>query len=389
MSMHYWKVTLKCTSPVCIGSGDTGKKSQYIYDRNERTVYFLKEEKWISFLGNHGIIDDFANELLKNPTRFNLFGYVSHQPLLLKRYRNYFGIKKALRESGALKEGEDYLASTGADGNKGPNDIVRFIRDAEGNPYIPGTSLKGAFRTAILSHEIRKNPGMYRRDWKALEDGAGDKRKMGSAIDALERKMTLAPDKEGRLDMVRSYFRGLTVSDATLVDGGLCVVPKTDLSSHARDTHQVALYREALDRYSILEFTLGIDDSEQGMGHFGIRNFEDLQQVLQALVQLQYDMLKKPFLENASDELSDIEQAKNADILLGAGTGFLSKTLVYSLAPDKASAVHVTKKLMERIFPRGKHARDTEISPHALKLVETDGITYLMGMCYLEAKSLC
>lgn len=389
MSMHYWKVTLKCTSPVCIGSGETCKKSQYIYDCKERKVYFLREEKWISFLGIHGIIDDFANELLRNPSQFKLFAYLSHQPLLLKRYRNYFGIKKALLASGAMEEGEDYLASTGADGKNGPKDIVRFIRDGEGYPYIPGTSLKGAFRTAILSHEIRKHPEIYERDWKAIENGAGDKKKMGSAMDGLERRLSLAPDKEGRLDMVNSYFRGLSISDATLVDGGLCVVPKADLSVRADDTHQVALYREALNRHSKLAFTLGIDDSEKGMGHFGIRNFDDLQQVLQEFVQLQYDMLKKPFLENAKYELSDIENAHNADMLLGAGTGFLSKTLIYSLAPDKASAVRVTKKLMERLFPRGKHARDTEISPHALKLVETDENTYLMGMCYLEAKPLC
>ena len=389
MTMKYWKVTLACYTPVFIGSGDTYKKSQYLYDKNEKRVYFLREEKWISFLGNHGILDDFAKELLKNPSRFNLFAYLSHQPTLLARYRNFGGIKRAMQESGAIDRVEDYLAVGGEDGSKGPNDIAGFLLDVEGNPYIPGTSLKGAFRTAILSHLIRQNQRQYSGDWRRLEQAAENKNAMGRVMDDLERRIALALDKDGKRDMVNSYFRGLTVSDANLVDGELCVVPKTDLSIHAEDTHQVSLYREALATDSSLEFILGIDDGPQGMGHFGIRTFEDLQNRLKEFVNFQYEMLKKPFLQNAKFELGDIENAKNADMLLGGGTGFLAKTLVYSLAPDRDSAVYVTRKLMEASFRNGKHFRDKEISPHTLKLVDEDGDTRLMGCCWMRGKPLC
>lgn len=263
----------------------------------------------------------------------------------------------------------------------------------EGNPYIPGSSLKGAFRTAILSHLIRKNRGYYSKEWKEIECAAKIERPawqkvdmMGKAMDRLERKLSLAPDKDGKLDMVNSYFRGLTVSDATLVDGELCVVPKTDLTIHADDTHQVSLYREALASDSSLEFTIGIDDDPKGMGRFDIHTFEELQDVLKEFVRFQYDILKKPFLENADFKL---EEAKNADMLLGGGTGFLSKTLVYSLAPDRNSAVYVTRKLMEASFRNGKHFRDKEISPHTLKLVDEEGDTHLMGCCRMRGKPLC
>ena len=394
MTMKYWKVTLACYTPVFIGSGDTYKKSQYLYDKNEKKVCFLQEEKWISFLGKHDILDDFARELLRNPSHFNLYAYLNNQPRLRRKYGNFAGIKSAMLTAGAIDidREEDYLAVGGEDGRKGPNDIAGFIRDAEGSPYIPGSSLKGAFRTAILSSVIRKNQRQYSGDWQELERAAGNRNAMGRIMDNLERRLALALNEEGKREMVNSYFRGLTVSDAVLVDvvdGHLCVVPKTDLSIHADDTHQVALYREALATDSSLEFTLGIDDGPKGMGHFGIRTFKDLQRVLKEFVHFQYEILKKPFLENAKVELSDIENAKNADMLLGGGTGFLSKTLVYSLAPDRARAVYVTRKLMEASFRNGKHFRDKEISPHTLKLVDEDGDTRLMGCCWMRGKELC
>lgn len=389
MTMKYWKVTLACYTPVFIGSGDTYKKSQYIYDKDNKKVYFLREDKWVSFLGTHALLDDFARELMKNPSRFSLYNYLCYQPILKKRYKTFSAIRKAMLECGAITRGEDYLAVGGEDGRKGPNDIAGFILDVEGNPYIPGSSLKGAFRTAILSHAIRQNQKLYSGDWRELEKVAGNKSAMGRVMDGLERRIALALDKDGKRDMVNSYFRGLSVSDATLVDGALCVVPKTDLTIHDDDTHQVSLYREALAEDSALEFTIGIDDSPQGMGHFGIRSFNDLQEVLKDFVKFQYEILKKPFLENADEELGDIKDAKNADLLLGGGTGFLTKTLVYSLAPDRSNAVYVTRKLMEASFRRGKHFRDKEISPHTLKLVDVEGNTYLMGCCWMRGKPLC
>lgn len=55
----------------------------------------------------------------------------------------------------------------------------------KGNPYVPGSSLKGAFRTAILTSEIRKNQRLYQSDWMNLKQAAGKKGEMGRAMDAL------------------------------------------------------------------------------------------------------------------------------------------------------------------------------------------------------------
>lgn len=383
MSMHYWKVSLVCQSPVFVGSGEKFKKSEYIYDKRAGEVHFLDESGWIRFLGRHGIMDDFANELLSNPVHLNLFGYLSHQERLGRQYGSVGNIMKAMKQEGAILRTEPYLGNR----DKGPGDIAGFVLDAMGNPYIPGSSLKGAFRTAILAHHILRNRGAYRQDWENIKRAAGDKWKMGSAMDALERKTAISPDKNGKSNMVKSYFRGLTVSDAKLINGGLCVVPKTDLGLHTFRTHEVSLFRETLQGGSTLEFTLGIDDETSAMGHFGIHNFHDFVDILKEFVNFQYEILKKPFEPYAQKELKN---AKNADLVLGGGAGYISKTLVYALAPNKEDAVYVVRKLMENIFKGGHHGWDTEISPHALKLAEVDGVNYLMGLCYLEGEeALC
>lgn len=381
MSMHYWKVSLVCQSPVFVGSGEKFKKSEYIYDKRAGKVHFLDESGWIRFLGRHGIMDDFANELLSNPVHLNLFGYLSHQERLGRQYGSVGNIMKAMKQEGAILRTEPYLGNR----DKGPGDIAGFVLDAMGNPYIPGSSLKGAFRTAILAHHILKNRGAYRQDWENIKRAAGNQRRMGSAMDALERKAAISPDKNGKTNMVKSYFRGLTVSDAKLINGGLCVVPKTDLGLHTSRTHEVSLFRETLQGGSTLEFTLGIDDETSAMGHFGIHNFHDFVDILKEFVNFQYEILKKPF-----EPYADIKNAKNADLVLGGGAGYISKTLVYALAPNKEDAVYVVRKLMENIFKRGHHGWDTEISPHALKLAEVDGANYLMGLCHLEGEeALC
>lgn len=387
--MHYWKVRLTTYSPTFVGSGETYQKDSYIYDRKNKTVRFLKEEKWISFLDKHHIMDDFAEELFTKRDKFNLFNYLSEQSCLKCMYGSVWNVIHAMEKAGVIDRKVNYYSLKSEE----PGDIKGHIRDVEGNLYIPGSSLKGAFRTAILSHEIKKNSAHYRSEWINLQRADGNEERMRRVAEQLERKIGIPDGK----DMGESYFRGLMVSDAVWVKGDTCVTAKVDLtigddSSHQAKLHQVKLYRECLDIDSVLEFTIGIDDSENGMGHYGIRSFSDLQKVLQKFVDFQYEILQRPFHRDGEVELKDIKDHQYADLLLGGGTGFLSKTLLYSLAPDRKSAIEVTRRLLAKKSRAGKHdkPRAHVLSPHTLKLTSRNGYTYLMGLCRLEEeKKLC
>lgn len=415
MSMRYWKVRLTCYTPICIGSGEKYSKGQYIYSPKTKRVYFLHERKWIFFLWKEKIMDDFSRKLLENPKEFKLYDYLKGQPVLRKKYKDVDALICVLQENGVIDREERYLSQSAKE--KEPNnDIVCFSCDAEGVPYIPGSSIKGAMRTAILSDFIRKHKDDYANEWKEIESIAqeiqkipipdkrdkrairlckarfkGSSDRLKSVVDHLEKRLSIAVDKKGERDMVNSYFRGLSISDAVLKEGERCIIPKLDLAVNSNKLHPIkALFREALQAGSILEFTVGIDDdSENGMGHFGIKTFSDLKVVLQNYLQFQHDLLKEPFKNNAKEEIDDLRDAKNVNLRLGAGTGFLMKTLLYSLAPDPYRAVMVTREWMQREFPEGKHFKDDKISPHTLNLVYKDGYTYLMGLATIKEEPLC
>lgn len=50
-----------------------------------------------------------------------------------------------------------------------PKEIDAFIKDAYGMPYIPGSSIKGMIRTALIAWEIRKDPENIQRIERKLQ----------------------------------------------------------------------------------------------------------------------------------------------------------------------------------------------------------------------------
>lgn len=86
----------------------------------------------------------------------------------------------------------------------------------------------------------------------------------------------------------------------------------------------------------------------------------------------------------------EIQEMRHTDLLLGGGAGFLSKTVIYALAPDVQSGLDVVKRLMAEQFKRGHHNQGEHISPHTLKLAKRGNSYQVMGMCKLEMEEeLC
>ena len=75
-----------------------------------------------------------------------------------------------------------------------------------------------------------------------------------------------------------------------------------------------------------------------------------------------------------------------ADLWLGAGTGFLSKTLVYAIAPEtkKFVARKLIASYLDRVFKKSGHnhgAEDKLLSPRAIKLTQEGKYSQVMGLC--------
>ena len=172
--MKYWKMKLTCQSPVHIGSGDIYQKNQYVYEEDGKRahIYFLNESKWAEFLENEKLLDSFVSEIHRKFIHFSIYDFLNAyrgnncQPESLK------GLMKKLVDSGVLLKPETADVPYSKNPRNALNDIHTFIKDSEGRMYIPGSSLKGAFRTAIITAMIRKDRTKYGKYWNDIVTAA-------------------------------------------------------------------------------------------------------------------------------------------------------------------------------------------------------------------------
>lgn len=126
--MKYWKMRLTCQSPVHIGSGETYKKNQYVYEEYERNakVYFLNELKWAIFLDKEKLMNHFADEISKN------FENASTYDFLRKHFPQK--INQVIQD---LIKAEVLSVPLMVPSSKVLNDIHTFIKDSEGGCISP------------------------------------------------------------------------------------------------------------------------------------------------------------------------------------------------------------------------------------------------------------
>ena len=120
------KYEIEIISPVHIGSGNT----------LQRNIDYVVKDKKTYFIDKERVFSKFSIEDLKSISN------IEH-----------------LREAFAkLFEREDIEKFTLFSSNTIPkNEVREFIRDPYGNPYIPGSSIKGAIRTIILKRLARSS----------------------------------------------------------------------------------------------------------------------------------------------------------------------------------------------------------------------------------------
>ena len=390
--MKYWKMKLTCQSPVHIGSGDIYQKNQYVYEEDGKRahIYFLNESKWAEFLENEKLLDSFVSEIHRKFIHFSIYDFLNAyrgnncQPESLK------GLMKKLVDSGVLLKPETADVPYSKNPRNALNDIHTFIKDSEGRMYIPGSSLKGAFRTAIIATMIRKDRRRYEKCWNEIFNIAKRnyhlKRNIGNVLDKLEKEVFIPQGTDGKRNMVNSYLRGLTVGDSTAATLPGLIVQKADLGETEERPHTISLWRECMAPGDTVTFKLGIDSVE--MKALGISDAKGLIQCLQDFVGFQCNLLGESF--GGKKEIQEIQEMRHTDLLLGGGAGFLSKTVIYALAPDVQSGLDVVKRLMAEQFKRGHHDQREHISPHTLKLAKRGNSYQVMGMCKLEMEEeLC
>ncbi|KMO85337.1 hypothetical protein AB840_14090 [Megasphaera cerevisiae DSM 20462] len=378
---------LTCIAPVHIGNGDVLKSYEYAYINNKgnRTVYFLDKMKWAKFLLESNLLDTYAAEAGRG--KMILIDW-------LKRQRCVHNPEQLLKQL-AISTAEAYPHT---EVKRTLNDIARQAKSVQGVPYIPGSSIKGAIRTAILHHLIQKNPESYRSIWPEVKQAIQSHRGRKISSQQLEHiAFTKLPTTGRPDDALQSVMKGVSVSDAVRIDHkkNTVIIQKLDVSKKRgenNNSHYISLFRECIPAGTKLHFSITVDT--EIMKYIGISSIEDLWKWSRDYIEEGLSMQKKVFDMNR-DYIPEFKESELADVVLGGGTGFLSKTVYYALASD-AEGRQVLAQFFDDIFttkdrrthmkqPAHHHQQDDDrLTPRTLKLAMTEGERWIMGLASVK-----
>lgn len=393
-----YRMKITALGPIHVGDGKKLKKIEYIYDKQNNRVFVLDTTKTYSHLEKEGKLCRFQEYIL-SPEKDRCKDEDNSKDIfsfLLKE-----NISKEIWESW---KSYDYGITERE--NKRLNEIYSFVKDANGNPYIPGSSIKGMIRTALLAYllgnkkEGRDEEGMFSyRDidkgkiqsiCRTVKQGRVDKGKKGlrnevGELEALAFHQLDLKDGnrvENQKNAVCSILRGLLVRDSqplSLID--LDLAQKVDLfseNSRRRDsrvsrdakekTNPISVFKEVLRPGTEIYFDLILDSKVFPYS---------LDTILAALdyfneqcYYYHYKHFQRPTLEKGI-------------VWLGGGVGYCTKTVSYPLLQEEG--LDLVSKVLEKNFSN-HHDRDIElgVSPRTTPIFPQSNHTYDQGMGKIE-----
>jgi CRISPR-associated protein Csm5 len=258
-------------------------------------------------------------------------------------------------------------------------EIMSFMKDAYGMPYVPGSSLKGMIRTALLSYEITHHPEKFAGAKMQLQRKASvyEKRNryLSRETNELETKAfhTLEKDMERVSNAVNCNLSGLIVSDSRPISTEqLTLSQKIDYTLTGQQK-ALPIMRETLIPGTEIFFNITIDRERCPY------TVETIMKALDEFQQISYQYFYSRFKRGTKEP---------GTVWLGGGCGYLSKTIIYPLF--EKDAVKVTDQIYQNTlgkqYGQHKHNKDisVKIAPHVCKCTRYHGKLYDMGMGRIE-----
>lgn len=363
------RVKLKALSPIFIGDGEKIGKKEYIYLPKEQKVCIPKPEKLYTYLAKRNLAGRFEEFMLDN-NRLGLADWLKNTGVPVSAYGSFMDYELPTAK-GVFDE-----ARSGGKAVR-PQEILTFIKDPYGNPYIPGSSIKGMLRTALIAETVRKNhirfDGIRRKVDDTIRNTQNAKRNSFLNRECMElEKMifhTLSQDEKRAGDAVNCNLKGLIVSDSKpLSVKNLTLSQKIDYNLK-KEEKKLPILRECLAPGTEVSFDLSIDREICPYGK------DEIQAALDGFNELCYQAFYRNFLT--------LPQQKGV-VWIGGGCGFLSKTVVYALFQKRAVEVtdEIFKATLGKQYLMHKHNRDVSmyrLAPHVCKCTRYNNMLYPMG----------
>ena len=360
-----YKAQLVVRGPLYIGNGKELKKKEYIYDRQKKRILVPALDKMYAYLGTKHLQQEYERFLL---------------------YDRNHDLGSWLRENGiTMKDAEQWalyeLDCGDVIAEKGKTlQVMQCMKDAYGNPYIPGSTIKGMLRTILLSSCIMKDEKRYEKlgneMFKAAQNRVNRKIYLAKQMKNIEVEAFHSLNVTNKKwDMVNDCLAGIIVSDSCPIStDSLTLCQKIEYHMDASET-RLPLLRECIKPGTMIDFTITIDESKCPFG------VEDVKTAINAFADCYYQFF--------SGKFPNIQRPETDTVWLGGGAGYVSKTINYPLYGKDGVRMAQTvfgNTLSGKQLKEHKHNLDTKmgVSPHILKLTSYQGKRYQFGECKLQ-----
>ena len=259
-----------------------------------------------------------------------------------------------------------------------------MLRNIEGKPYIPGTSIKGALVSFLLVNYIINHRDEFSKEKreilseckKANDDRSikNLKNKVREILNEIEKSIIYDNNKEVK----KSKRFSISISDSynyydTRTNFYQDIDEKRNAKTENEKSKPMPVVREYIMSNSKFNFDITLDIDLLEKSKLEIKNIDNLISSLENSV---------TYLINV---LEDKNSPQTENLILGANTGFLQKTIVYALFEDKKERLEVIKKLLHKGSKNviGNHLND-KFSPRVLNRIKINGKNQLAGLVRIE-----
>ena len=280
-----FQFSLLAMAPIHIGNGEKYTSREFIYENGY--FYFPDMGKFYNRMVEKDYdqkFERFLQETKPSPRNNRLISFLEDNRISDRNFGGYRIIETKLETN------NNYLRGGAL------NQVSKFIRDSFGNPYIPGSSLKGAIRTILMN----TNP-----DWNNK-----------NVVQDEKENKSLIPWGAKKGQDYDDLFNAIRVSDSKpFSNDRLILVQKWDHKAKPPRAKSIPLYREAIVPSTKINFTITTTTKEAGI------LMEELGQRAQAFYKEYKNFFLSDFPENK------IQPNLQYPIYLGAGSGAWTKTI--------------------------------------------------------------
>ena len=319
------QLLLTVVSPTNIGGPEKLTTKDYMYNYDAGEVYLLNNYEWFRFLARHNKLAEFEaymQDEMVRPNGRTMYDWA----------KNAIGASQLTKDTLGSAIGSIMKSSIYNKGHKNSlNDITPQIRGANGDVYIPGSSIKGVIDSAIISHMLRNNKvfrSNVQRELRKVLDVYKRKNARSLFKDifkmvnlAILKHIHVLTNNEGKpfKGILASASRGVSVSDAMPMGAIQTEVLKKEDSCIDEDgTHAISVHRECILPNQKFSFTVTLDTAMTK--EIGITSIDQVLDILQEDFDATHKLLASKFKKVSPSVFKALD---SANAYIGSNTGFI------------------------------------------------------------------